>query len=337
MRDKWILILGIPILGFLMPMIFNKFSIDFLFNEGYRNTVMSIATTIAIWLGIRSIVIYLWHHYPWEKNPIKHLIYEIILVFSYTMLIGFLNYIIYQYTSFVEMEENLDLGISITITLLITFFITSLHEAWFFFNQWNISLVKAQTLEKENIISQYETLKTQINPHFLFNTLNTITILIEESPQMAVKYVGKTADFLRGILSMKDKEVIKLEEEMGMIETFFDLQKERYGQNLHVDIKLSPASLLKNIPPLALQMLIENAIKHNIISAEKPLYIQISDEDARVLSVSNNLQKKKQENLSNGIGLQNIQKRYSFLSDSKIEIIENEQVFKVTLPLLKNS
>jgi two-component system, LytTR family, sensor kinase len=337
MKDKWLLILGIPFVGFVMPLVFNEFSIDFLMSDGYRNLIMSTSTTIAIWLGIRKIVIVLWEKFPWEKKPLKHIILEIILVSSYTMFVGFINYLIYVHTNFVEFDEDLDIGISISITLLITFFITSLHEAWFFYKQWNISLVKAQMLEKENVISQYETLKSQINPHFLFNTLNTLTILIEESPRVAVGYVEKTSDFLRSILSMKDREIISVQDEIRIIETFYQLQKERFGDNLHLDIQLSAGCLSKNLPPLSVQMLIENAIKHNVVSSENPLSISIaSTPNDEFLVIRNNLQPKTQPNPSSGIGLQNIKNRYSFLSNQAIEINETTDEFVVKLPLLKN-
>ncbi|TVQ16460.1 MAG: hypothetical protein EA361_04070 [Bacteroidetes bacterium] len=335
LNDKWILIIGIPLLGIIIPMIFNRFDFTFLMSEGYRNTIMSIITTVAIWLGIRKIVMFLWDKYPWERFPAKHLAYEIIMVTSYTMLIGGLSYIVARYTNFVELDPDMEIGISVTITLLITYLITCIHEAWFFFTQWNVSLVKAQALEKENIQSQYETLKSQINPHFLFNTLNTLTTLIEENPKVAVDYVGKTSDFLRSILSMKDKEVITLEEEMKIIQTFYHLQKERFGDNLNLEVQLSAESLAGNIPPLSLQMLVENAIKHNIISADLPLTIIISDHKRNTILVSNNLQKKKNEHLSNGIGLQNIRKRYHYLSGNTVEINETAEKFEVILPLLK--
>ncbi|MFW5707200.1 MAG: sensor histidine kinase [Bacteroidota bacterium] len=336
LNDKWLLIIGIPFLGLVMPLVFNKFSLDFLLSEGYRNAVMSTLTTISIWLGVRGIVIFLWNRYPWEKYPAKHLIYEIVMVTAYTSVIGYLSYVIARYTNFVELDPEMSVTISAAITLIVTYLITCIHEAWFFYTQWNVSLVKAQALEKENIQSQYETLKSQINPHFLFNTLNTLTTLIEEDSQTAVNYVGKTSDFLRSILSMKDREVISLQDEIKIIETFYHLQKERFGENLRLQINLSPRALEKNIPPLSLQMLVENAIKHNVISAEKPLTIVIDEKPNGTIEISNNLQKKKQEHLSNGIGLQNIRRRYHFLSDKKIDVREDQNTFSVALPLLED-
>ncbi len=337
MNDKWILILGIPLVGIIIPLIFNRFCFSFLFSEGYRNMLMSLSTTIAIWLGIRKIVIFLWHKYPWEQNPTKHLIFEILMVSGYTLIIGVISYMVARYTAFVELDSDMSLSISIAITLLITFLITCLHEAWFFYSQWNISLIKTQILEKENIQSQYQTLKNQINPHFLFNTLNTLTTLIEENPGIAVNYVEKTADFLRSILEMKDKEVISLKEEIHIIETFYSLQKERFGDNLKLTISLQNDLLKMKIPPLALQMLVENAIKHNIISQNQPLLITIESGNGNFIHVRNNLQKKGQINYSSGIGLQNIQNRYNFLSDKKVEVLETTKVFEVILPLLYES
>ncbi|MFN2394891.1 MAG: sensor histidine kinase [Bacteroidales bacterium] len=337
MNDKWMLIIGIPLVALIIPLLITGFDLEYLFSEGYRRFLLSITTTVAIWLGVRQIVIFLWNKFPWEKNPWKHLIYEIILVFLYTMLIGYLSYLIYVHTDFVNLDIDFEILPSVAITLLITYLITSIHEAWFFFTQWNISLVKAQALKKENIQSQYETLKNQLNPHFLFNTLNTLTTLIEENQQAAVKYVDKTADFLRSLLNLKDKEVISLEEELEIIQTFYQLQKERFGENLKMEIKHANTGEKFMIPPLALQMLIENAIKHNVISSGNPLHIMIEIKNTGFVSVTNNLQKKQSAQPSSGIGLHNIKNRYSFLSKEEVEIIEKVDSFEVKLPLLIDS
>lgn len=337
MDDKWILIVGIPFVGIVLPFIFSGFSLDFLHNEGFRKLLLSVISTMAIWLGIRKIVVILWNKYPWELHPYKHLVYEIVLVSAYTILVVYLGYMITFHTSFVDASPYMPMHQSIISTLLITFLITSLHEAWFFYTQWNISLVKAQALEKENIQSQYQTLKSQINPHFLFNTLNTLSSLIEDDPPKAVNYVEKTADFMRSLLDMKDKEIISLRQETAIIETFYMLQKARFGDNLQLTIELPLEVFHKQLPPLALQMLLENAIKHNIISSEKPLNIRIFLSDHNYLTIINNLQKKEQKAAGSGIGLQNIKNRYGFLTDQPVIISETHHEFSVKLPLLKST
>jgi LytS/YehU family sensor histidine kinase len=199
--------------------------------------------------------------------------------------------------------------------------------------QWKETLTKTEKLEKENIKSQYETLKSQINPHFLFNNLNTLASLIEENPKMAVDYVQKTADYYRSILFLKDKEIITIEEELELIRTFFKLQSNRYGDNLKYTINI-PANQLHNfVAPLTLQMLVENAIKHNIISRDKPLIINILTKDDSIV-VSNNFQKRDLDQASNKLGLKNICDRYSFLTSKKVEIIENTSNFTVSIPIL---
>jgi LytS/YehU family sensor histidine kinase len=140
---------------------------------------------------------------------------------------------------------------------------------------------------------------------------------------------------LRSILSMKDREVISLKEEIQIIETFYLLQKERFGNNLKLEINLPEDSLNMKIPPLALQMLVENAIKHNVITSEKPLTIQVSLCKSDRVCVSNNLQPKENKGRSSGLGLQNIRNRYSFLTDKEITITETQTRFEVVLPLLE--
>ena len=181
--------------------------------------------------------------------------------------------------------------------------------------------------------SQYETLKSQINPHFLFNNLNTLANLIEENPKRAVEYVQQTADYYRSILSLRDKEVINLSEELELIRTFYELQSNRYGENLTMKIAIPDRYLDSLVAPLTLQMLIENAIKHNIISKDKPLTIDVTASD-EYISVVNNIQKRDQEQPSNGFGLKNITDRYSFFTSKKVEVIENDSTFTVRIPIL---
>ncbi len=335
LQDKYVLLLGIPVVSLVMYLLFGKFIGVFFSSSVFRMLLHNVLMTFLIWMGVRQIVIVLWKKFPWEKHPFKHLFWEIGLVAFYVMLISSLSYWFLIIAQPVDQGFEVSATVSLGITLIVTYLITSVHEAWFFYTQWNISLYKAKNLEKENLQSQYETLKSQINPHFLFNTLNTITNLIEEEPEVAVRYVSKTADFLRTILSLKDKEVIRVEEEIHLIKDFYDLQMQRFGDNLKLLIDVKKENLSKKIPPLALQMLFENAIKHNIISIEKPLIITIKDHGLDYLEIRNNLQKKTVFAQSNGIGLNNIENRYGFLSDKRIEIIQNEAFFSVRLPLLE--
>ena len=198
-------------------------------------------------------------------------------------------------------------------------------------------LNKEAILKKEKIESQFETLKSQINPHFLFNSFNTLITIIEENPELAVEYVEHLSDFYRSILQYRQKEVISLEEEIELVKNYSFLLKKRFGDNLNLQIRTNGQP--SYVAPLTLQMLIENAVKHNVISRSKPLQITISKEDEDYISISNNLQKKigLQSNRSTGFGLQSIITRYQLLSDKKIIIEQTNEQFKVRIPIIKNS
>ena len=332
MNDRLILIFGIPIVAIIALLLLGK---DMLKGETQQVLVSlasSLSSTVIMWLGVRNIVIFLWKKYPWERNPIKHLIIEVLAIVFYTMLAG-LVLTGFWYFFQPEILEREDLGLNIFFTLIITFFITSLHEGYFFFIQWKKTLVLSEKLEKENIQSQYETLKNQISPHFLFNNLNTLANQIEEDPKSAVEFVQRTADYFRYILNLKDKDIIPLEEELKLIEDYYFLQKKRYGEKLQLHINISQETLSSVVAPLTLQMLFENAIKHNIISKDRPLRINIQNEGDFIV-VENNLQRRESGADSNHMGLNNITNRYRYLSGKEIEIIQNGANFTVKIPIL---
>lgn len=197
-------------------------------------------------------------------------------------------------------------------------------------------LQREALLKKEKVESQFEALKSQINPHFLFNSFNTLITIIEENPKVAVEYVENLSDFYRSILQYREQEVIALNEEIELVRHYEFLLKKRYGDNLQVRIgHVNGASVF--IAPLTLQVLVENAIKHNVISKTKPLIIDIALENGEYIAVSNNLQKKITPAQSTGFGLHSISNRYALLSEKKVKIEETSDRFKVSIPIIKNS
>jgi LytS/YehU family sensor histidine kinase len=233
-----------------------------------------------------------------------------------------------------EVDVMATLPQNIMFSLMITFLITCLHEAYFFFMQWKTWQNRSEKLHEENIRSQYETLKSQVNPHFLFNNLNTLANLIEENPKAAVDYVNRTADYYRKILNLRDQEVIQLTEEIELVNDYVFLQKKRFENNLVVNIDLPKTIMQTYVAPLCLQMLVENALKHNIISKEKPLTIDLYCTDLEFVTVRNSLQKRETETASSKMGLKNIQQRYEYLTSKKVIIDTEENQFSVSVPLL---
>ncbi len=193
-------------------------------------------------------------------------------------------------------------------------------------------------LKKEMIESQLSALKAQINPHFLFNSFNTLITIIDENalkPEVAIEYVEKLSDFYRSILQYREQESISLEEEWEMVHNFMYLLEKRYGHNLRLHIDPPPKEAY--ILPMTLQMLVENAVKHNVISEKYPLDLYITVDADEYVTVKNNLQPKSKAEPSTQFGLQSILRRYQLLSERKVIIEKSESAFIVRIPIIKKT
>ena len=197
----------------------------------------------------------------------------------------------------------------------------------------NKLLVQAERQKKENIISQFETLKNQVNPHFLFNSLNALSMLVLEDSKKAEQFIHKLTKVYRYVLDYRDLNVIPLGEEIHFLDNYLFLQKIRFEAGLDVEIQVSPDVLSLQVPPLSLQLLVENAIKHNIISQSQPLHLQIFS-DEKELVVKNNLQLRSEKEDSTGIGLENLKRRYSLLSKQTPTFTEEGEYYQARIPLL---
>ena len=202
---------------------------------------------------------------------------------------------------------------------------------WWWQRQREQRLQRLNQLERQKIASELAALKAQINPHFLFNSFNALIDAIEEDPQKAVEYVEQLSDFYRSLLQFRDQQLISLEEELRLVRNFDFLLRKRFGENFKLIFDVSTETGF--IPPLTLQILVENAVKHNIISKARPLEVEIKVEKEGKLSVINNLQPKVQRERSTQFGLEGLQKRYELLDGGRIQIERSVGSFKVTVPL----
>ena len=292
----------------------------------------SLFNTLFIWGGSMSIVVFVWNRFPWETSPTKHIVVEVVLILAFlTLFVLGINLFI-SHTRNITFLEGLQQNMfDILFTILITFLIVTIHEAIFFYRQWKLHFSKSVRLEKDNIEAQYNALKAQVNPHFLFNSLNSLMSLLEKNPQ-AEQYVQDLSDYLRYVLVSNTRETVTLDEELNNVEKYLHLQKQRFGDNFKVEVSIQPEVLQKHIPPLALQMLMENCFNHNIISSSKPLQITIST-DSESLTIENNLQPKSAPE-STGQGLKNIEGRYRFVEGQGVKVVSDETRFAVTIPLI---
>lgn len=220
--------------------------------------------------------------------------------------------------------------------LLLNVIATSFHEGTMFFDKWKQSVVETEQLKKMNLQSQLDGLKNQVNPHFLFNSLNCLSSLIHSEPDKACEFLDEMSKVYRYLLRSNENELIPLSSELQFVGSFFHMLKTRYGDGIELTVAVDERMQEYLIPPLTLQMLVENAVKHNTILKDSPLRISIRSEVPARLVVHNNIQKKMSKILSNKIGLQNIVTKYQLLNHPDVVIGHDEKEFSVNLPLIRN-
>lgn len=320
---------------------FGYFFCSSCYQDFYKLSVLYILSAgiwISQWKGHSFIQELFDKYYPWfDRTGIRIvltiaqlLVYTIV---SITIIHLFVEYVMDASTSYFTRNGFITMNLS---AILIGTFITLLSLSSQFLQSWRQAEINAEKLKAAHISSQFETLKNQVNPHFLFNSLNVLTNLVYDDQDMAAKFIKQLSQVYRYVLENKDKNLVSLSVELEFIESYTFLQKIRFGESLQVNIDISQEKQQEQVPPLAIQMLIENAIKHNIVSKKDPLIVDIGIDDKDRLIVKNNKQYKnivKEE--SSGIGLKNISERYKYLSDRTIEVEDSSAFFTVKIPLIK--
>ncbi|GAB2535568.1 sensor histidine kinase [Spirosoma aerophilum] len=210
-----------------------------------------------------------------------------------------------------------------------------IYEGSYVMRAWQFTYEQNEKLKKNKLKHQLDTLKSQINPHFLFNSLNSLSMLIYENPRQAENFVDEISNVYRYLLRANEQELTPLARELQFIRSYFQLLKTRYGVGIDLKIEVDDWQMERKIPPLTLQLLVENAVKHNVILPESPLVVTIRTQ-GQTLVVQNNLQRKKTAVPSNKVGLANIATKYRLLGQREVEIKEVDGQFTITLPLLSS-
>ncbi len=301
--------------------------------EFLNSVVFTAVMSVVLYFSCTQITKFLEKYLPWQKFGRKRFFAELLLVAITTIILS--SAVGHSWFTYVEECENPAPIVFkvVVVSVIVATITTAIYEAIYLFSQWNAALINTEKLKKENLQSQFDSLKNQVNPHFLFNSLNTLATIIPEDPDQAVQFVQKLSSVYRYLLQYKDNETVDLKTELDCIDAYFFLQQIRFGANLHVHVNVPAVYHTKQIPPLTLQILVENAIKHNIISQQKPLTVDIYIDDAQMLVTRNNLQKKKSVESSTKIGLQNLMNRFEYIYGQGIDIFETDTDFLVKVPL----
>ena len=329
--EKQIRYSGIVLLALGLPLLMG-------YKKGYYHyhVFHTLVVTFSNWQGCVWIMNYYQNKYPnyalTKIRIISELLAVLVLIVVIATIHSLLMHLLYGTPfSWYRIPHFM------TVNAMITVFAGAFYESRYFFERWNETFIETQRLRRQTTQSQLEVLKNQVNPHFLFNSLNTLLTLIPENKQTAKKFTRKLGAVYQYILQYQNQELTTLEQEFNFIKAYLFLQQMRFGDNLKARIEIDPAYQTYQIVPLSLQMLVENAIKHNVVSGARPLYIKISNQGDRLV-VSNNLQLKSVRQTvsknSTKIGLKNIQNRYRFFTHTPIEIDAKNDCFQVTIPLL---
>ena len=226
-----------------------------------------------------------------------------------------------------ENYRNYTFGLWITLSIVITF------HAFYFFNKLQQNKIKEQKVIAGTASAKFDALKNQLDPHFLFNSLNVLTSLIEENPNNAQKFTTSLSKVYRYVLEQKNKDLVTVDEELKFAKTYMSLLKMRFEDSIVFEIPEQATNPESKVVPLSLQLLLENAVKHNIVTSSKPLHIKIYETNGSLV-VENNLQIKQIVKKSSGVGLNNITQRYQLLTTKKVNINQKANSFAVAIPML---
>jgi two-component system, LytTR family, sensor kinase len=333
--DFWLIAIGVPVLAFLVPLLF--YGIEFeIYLACFRHSwFVAIPYVGVLWLGDRTIMMLAYRKFPSPKQNTQRLALSTLFIFIYTAIITALMH------GFTTISQNNNpfiikttYAVGLVANLFTTVAIIAIYEALFYWAQFKKQLVLTERLQSENSMAQLEALKNQVNPHFLFNSLNTLVSIIPEDANKAVAFVQQLSTTYRHLLDLNGKKVVSLEEEMELLQSYIFLLRTRFGDSLFVDFQLEEDCLRRYLIPLSLQLLVENAVKHNIISQKKPLHIRIYTTDSEWICVENNLQLKAQEVEGTKTGLTNINERFWLTFERTIDVEKTDTSFRVTIPLI---
>lgn len=300
------------------------------------NFLFTILYSVVLYFANALIFIQLDKHFEKNRFQLKRLVIGFLASFLISGIAIFFLRLVEEvlveklsFTEFFSQETASNYVVAMIITLVITLIV---HLVYFYKN-YQENRVKQEKIIAGTASAQFESLKNQLDPHFLFNSLNVLSSLIEENTENAQKFTTSLSKVYRYVLDQRDKELVTVQEELTFAKTYMNLLKMRFENSITFELPEQFENEEAKVVPLSLQLLLENCIKHNIVSEKKPLHIKIYIENNELI-IENNKQKKEVLRDRKGVGLQNIINRYAILTNRNVSITENEQLFKVKLPIL---
>jgi sensor histidine kinase YesM len=323
----------------VFTLVFSIIQVDFRAESLLTTFLVSAMYSYGIGFGNGIVNDALDRRWDWLEQTNLRVYFGIICTILYTVPvvlgIDYLTFVVFQKMDVAEFFNNRMLWVHLFYIILSLGVSTFMHARSFMlkWKQASKTEVTQQKIIAGTANAKFETLKNQIDPHFLFNSLNVLSSLIEENPDNAQRFTTSLSKIYRYVLEQKDKELVSVEEELSFAKTYMNLLKMRFENSLFYEVPESIENPEAKVVPLSLQLLLENTVKHNVVSEQKPLKIRIFIEND-YLVIQNDFQKKEVLQSRQGVGLQNIVDRYSIITNRKVLIEQNEQTFTVKIPIL---
>ena len=350
-NDRW----------FRVTILVSLFALAAFFNEWFsqplsllliQKIILSIVTIVLICEGSRFIILYSRNVFGNTRTAAGRLLALIPAGILYCSFVLVLNAIIRYYLAHGEWKITADNdahvfvnGTQVTIGLygssvfkgaMIFLALLIEYEIFYYFAKLKQTERDKDRLEKEKLQAELDTLKQKVNPHFLFNSLNSLSSLISEDPAQAEIFLDEMTKVYRYLLRNNEVELASLDTELKFIKSYSHLLKTRYGDSIDFEIDVKDEYLSYLVPPLTLQLLVENAVKHNKLLKHQPLIIHLRTNDSNRFVVTNNIQRKEMSVDSTGIGLKNISSKYRLMNQPDIMVTDNNEIFSVSIPLIMN-
>lgn len=332
-RDIPLMLWLVPWFGIIIPNLTGLFgSLVFTDLRYWLGYLYFIGLAFAIWWGNRWLYLRQRRYFDWFRRPVSKIITVLFANIFYTAPLTLLWCWAWYFLAGIVLSVEV-LKETTLFNVIAVIFITHVYETAFLIKDRETDLLRLAKLEQSRALAELEALKNQVDPHFMFNSLNTLSHLVATDQTVAQEFIEKLADVYRYILQSKEKDLVQLVEEIQFLNNYFDLLRLRFGNAIRLEIRGEEQNR-QFLPPISLQLLLENAVKHNGFNEQLPLLIRVACQDDHILFVNNKRKKSGRPGDSTGIGLKNLENRFQLLVQKPIEVQEAPDEFSVKLPLV---
>ncbi len=338
-HDGWMRVLGYALIGVVIPrfaLIFDR--VAWHDPDYWIGSVWFAAAGVAIWETNRWVALFLRAHLDWLHQPFLKLVILVGANFALTVPLTFgavRAWLWHIHSPFPAFDLLTTIRTIVTHNVVTVSFLLHAYETLYLLRERHGDRRRLEQLERARLQAELESMKTQLAPHFLFNCLNTLTALIESDPRAAAEFNGHLADVSRYLLAQKNHDLVPLADELAFLRSYVRLMELRYPHSLAVNLPAPDPTAARRLPPASLQLLVENALKHNRLSEAEPLTIDVRLEDDAIV-VTNPLRPKSGSVAGTGTGLANLRERIALLTPSDLEIATTDGTFRVRVPLVKD-